>query len=419
MNILLIGNGFDLAHGLPTTYINFIDFAVCFLHGNLEERFNDSTKGWPQTRADVTFAAIKNVHPTPAMKDYLGCLNFHVSDYDENEFASSLALEYHRLLANNIWLKHFAYDVLDMGDDSPVHSEADRWIDFENEIFKVIFACDKFRRSGFSKDAISDWHESVGECISGFTDNSLPKKFDGLMNKLLTDLNRLSRALEIYISDFVNKIPASGLEYIRYLQIDHLLSFNYSNTFQRLYAPIEDVDYVHGIGHLGRTDEEFKRELKYQSSDDVEKESLLSELEASYREDNNFNHIVLGIDEYLPDTEQRKDTYFLRFKKVFQRIYKKTGCNYLKWLDDIEDHFVGKAPLSSNLYIIGHSMDVTDKDILNRLITNKAIKTKIYYHSDEAYASQVENLLKIIGEDTLTDYVYGSKPKLEFVRMPK
>ena len=28
MNILLIGNGFDLAHGLPTQYKNFLDFCI-------------------------------------------------------------------------------------------------------------------------------------------------------------------------------------------------------------------------------------------------------------------------------------------------------------------------------------------------------------------------------------------------------
>ncbi len=26
MNILVLGNGFDLAHGLPTSYINFLEF---------------------------------------------------------------------------------------------------------------------------------------------------------------------------------------------------------------------------------------------------------------------------------------------------------------------------------------------------------------------------------------------------------
>ena len=30
MNILIIGNGFDLAHGLPTTYKDFLDYVHVF-----------------------------------------------------------------------------------------------------------------------------------------------------------------------------------------------------------------------------------------------------------------------------------------------------------------------------------------------------------------------------------------------------
>lgn len=31
-NILVIGNGFDLAHGLPTTYNDFLEFAERVIH---------------------------------------------------------------------------------------------------------------------------------------------------------------------------------------------------------------------------------------------------------------------------------------------------------------------------------------------------------------------------------------------------
>ncbi len=30
MNILVIGNGFDIAHGLPTKYVNFLEFVQAF-----------------------------------------------------------------------------------------------------------------------------------------------------------------------------------------------------------------------------------------------------------------------------------------------------------------------------------------------------------------------------------------------------
>ena len=30
MNILIIGNGFDIAHGIPSSYKNFLDFVGIF-----------------------------------------------------------------------------------------------------------------------------------------------------------------------------------------------------------------------------------------------------------------------------------------------------------------------------------------------------------------------------------------------------
>lgn len=43
MNILVIGNGFDLAHGLPTKYTDFLGFVERF--ENLK-KFNDNVKWW-------------------------------------------------------------------------------------------------------------------------------------------------------------------------------------------------------------------------------------------------------------------------------------------------------------------------------------------------------------------------------------
>lgn len=30
MNILVIGNGFDIAHGIPSSYKNFLDFVIAY-----------------------------------------------------------------------------------------------------------------------------------------------------------------------------------------------------------------------------------------------------------------------------------------------------------------------------------------------------------------------------------------------------
>lgn len=40
--------------------------------------------------------------------------------------------------------------------------------------------------------------------------------------------------------------------------------------------------------------------------------------------------MVLYIDKYLPKKRKDKDVNFIAFKKYYQRIYKRTGCEYSK-----------------------------------------------------------------------------------------
>ncbi|SFU60976.1 Bacteriophage abortive infection AbiH, partial [Clostridium sp. DSM 8431] len=52
MNILVIGNGFDVAHGLPTRYIDFIKFLKYFIYYDsaflLEKFYSQVTKQNPK-----------------------------------------------------------------------------------------------------------------------------------------------------------------------------------------------------------------------------------------------------------------------------------------------------------------------------------------------------------------------------------
>ena len=53
-------------------------------------------------------------------------------------------------------------------------------------------------------------------------------------------------------------------------------------------------------------------------------------------------------------------------------------------------------------------MDVTDKDVLKRLITYKKenigkAKVTIYHHNQKALSDQIANLVKVIGQDKLIE----------------
>ena len=42
--------------------------------------------------------------------------------------------------------------------------------------------------------------------------------------------------------------------------------------------------------------------------------------------------------------------------------------------------------------------------------------TTIYYYDNDAYKQYIVNLVKLIGQDRLTDWVHGSNPRIKFVR---
>ena len=119
-------------------------------------------------------------------------------------------------------------------------------------------------------------------------------------------------------------------------------------------------------------------------------------------------------------------------RRNYTRIYKETGCKYKEWVDDIRSDmpirnlklaYVGdgrsKVYQSENskyhyLYIFGHSLDITDKDILRDLILNEDVYTTIFYFNKDDFGAKISNLVKVIGQDELIKRTGGSTKTIEF-----
>lgn len=72
------------------------------------------------------------------------------------------------------------------------------------------------------------------------------------------------------------------------------------------------------------------------------------------------------------------------------------------------------------VYIFGHSLDVTDKDILKLFICNDNVYTKIYYYrknedDKESLGNIIENLIKIMGQKELISRTGGTHKTIEFI----
>ncbi|MDM0787963.1 AbiH family protein [Clostridium perfringens] len=393
MNILVVGNGFDLAHGFPTKYWDFMMFIKSFKE--MEHLSKDKLLKLPEFKR----------------------LNVDVQNYlakDEvfnKDNRSDIVKELSKLISNNVWIEYF---------NSKIQGYENKgWIDFESEISDVIQALDyyiefskyklKNNKTDFEKIdntkkvlmiEFLDCFKKTNKLEQGKTDidyfygDSL-KEFIGELNN---DLNKLIRCLEIYIGEVAEKVSECNVfTKIQSLDIDKLISFNYTNTYKNLYdfnSNKIEYDYLHGKADVNRDIKE--------------------------------NNMVLGIDEYLNEEDRNNKLELVEFKKYFQRIYKKTGCKHKEWLESASksqknqgDDFLREGIFLNNIYIYGHSLDVTDKDILEDLLSLPYTQTTIFYLDKRDYAQKISNMIKIIGQDELTNSVYGRNPRIVFKEIEK
>ena len=88
------------------------------------------------------------------------------------------------------------------------------------------------------------------------------------------------------------------------------------------------------------------------------------------------------------------------------------GTEGYKTRKDLES--LKENPPKHNLYIFGHSLDVTDRDILRDLILHDNVHTTIFYPDKKELGKKITNLVKVIGQDELIKRTGGSTKTIEF-----
>ena len=435
MKILLIGNGFDLEHGLPTKYSDFLEFCeiidlFTFLtvpnHKEMDLiRFHSILYGKQsihQSIKDAIFEVFCNKQDRLIQASFHNMLQRFESEIetekvpfhcdDQRKTTEIIIDEIYSLIHTNAWYKYFMNRLEKMGAN---------WIDLESEISQVIQALDdarntKYRHSKTIPHILNDITDSAG-MYSAKDIYGNPQLISHFASCLNSHLVFFIRALEIYIYSFVRNVPIERRSHdIEGLIPDHVLSFNYSDTFERIYGEGRNIkyDYIHGKAVHNST---------IDSCD-----------------------LVLGINESLDNHSKNESLDFIPFKKYYQRILKSTGNAHQDWVDEIKaehtmvlkkrsayetglikhPHWNGIEAAASvpypkhTLYIFGHSLDITDGDVLRNLICNDNVQTKIYYyreyeHDKRTLGKLIKNLVKIIGPDELIRRTGGSHKTIEFI----
>lgn len=335
-NLLIIGNGFDLEHDLKTHYTDFFN------------TINNNVSSKNEIILNNNKYLIKDNN----------LLLYLIKEYKQN-----------KLQGNN-------------------------WIDIETELKKIINLIEEINTNNFIDNMSyysGDEYTTIKKiqskssyyfknCLFPFIiGNNYYKYINEHYNisiKILEkDLNELTNMLRDYLleQDISNLTKTKDISDIDY-KITHVLNFNYTDTFRKIYSDIDDdkIDFIHG--------------------------SL------------NKNNLVLGINETLTEDTANKIVDTVYFKKYFQRIYKKTDYKYVSWLDPTD--YKNYADFDT-VYIHGHSLDESDKEILEKIINSVLKKytptVKIFYYDEKHYRQEVTNLIKVLGKDVFQKYYFQNR----------
>ena len=483
MNILIVGNGFDLSHYLPTKYDHFMDvMGAIEAKDTGEEVLNLNT----HTVEECMFK-IEDLYIGLNNSNYLNLqMNFNdlfsrVRDEnfikktkkyfltDEVLVSSVNVLKLQYRLKYNGWYKFYKKHVEDIK----------TWIDFEQKIeellasfancasdldkikhiddlhkyFKIskadtlqIRKKDKENLECFEFISLEEFSVLGSIGLNGLIEQE--KRFRQNLNPVFCHggsisngfspnifLDYLGKQLEEFIEIFnsyitlivselypvkssnihISSQPLFGKDENIWIKPDYIYSFNYTNTYQRMYEETH-IDYLHG------------RHGEWQN-------------------------IVLGIADI--ENESFKKLKAFGFTKYHQKLFKDTDYLFLdeykntinqkkreadenlrlmaaNALSEIQTRFIRKSirstesSLDLNFYIWGHSLDISDKDYIIDLFClnddlDRNVRVTVFYFDKPAKFLLLNNLLAILGKDKVEQWmknkwlVFKPNPEVQFL----
>ena len=355
IDILIIGNGFDLAHDLETRYKDFLDF--CF--------YSKDTKYVSFREVNFWF---KHFY---TRKDYLGDTWI---DLEEEIFLVIKSIKsYYRTEDMKIILTDFPLEYHFIKDNSNM--------DLAN--------LNGYMRKPANPFAVDKCGYAIYPDIKSSCANAYIASYNGFINFLYEQLREFTKMFEQYLQKEVIDGIDKSKKYRLVLDSrrindglkDWVVSFNYTNTIEILYngeklrhPPV----YIHGA---------------------INKERSCN--------------LVLGTKSFENLTSDGKldiPYEFNIFKKYTQRHQYRTVIEFQNLLRELDKQKSATEKAGNDLsdflayHIIGHSLNETDHDILRHLL-NAVEKAPIYiyyYDNEEAHKKLIDNITHILDESSAT-----------------
>lgn len=333
--LILIGNGFDLAHGLKTGYNDFILWYLQYV-------FKET---WRLTK--YSDALVKVKYSTNIYKYHLP------NNFIEKEIAWLYEEDcLYKVLRNEAFLTEDSrfpnvfkvYEKSSLLEALLQCCETNNWVDIENEYYKQLALIQTNESSDGKSSKLKELNDSMGCLIAHLQDYlvNIPQPFiipgyeSIFTSKILTRDVHMPREPDSGL--FNDELPTNTL----------VLNFNYTSTID-LYA------------HLQIASQETKMEVNHIHGTIKSLESMIF----------GFGD---ELDERYSQFEKETDNGYYKYMKSFW--YLKTP-KYRALTS-----FIDSDPFQ--IYIIGHSCGLSDRTMLNMLFEHKhCMSIKIFYHTKQ------------------------------------
>lgn len=423
--IILIGNGFDLAHGLPTSYVDFInyywsDFGYHVLNGYarwiLEQYGTANIKPYADNFANLEIVDRKsaNTKKLPVCnngQNEYNVLCTFINDYNQAErFTDAIQLEFKNLLFGHISTRF----------------SLENWVDIENEYYQLL------SKIYYGKNSQHETAEDLNAELNIIKERLIEYLSKIQDEKITRDIVNDQIKKIIFEPINANDISVSGRSlFLQFLnnRLDDLADMQTAaSLFSKYKLSSEEWQNIQEYVTTLSTFEDkkydiFQREIYAQdnfsvSDRDVPNLCLLPD-EVLFL---NFNYTQTA-KLYIPDLEafqlnhihgelDNPDSIIFGYGDEMNEDYKKiVDLNNNGYLQNIKSiryletdnyrnllSFIDSTPYQ--IYIMGHSCGNSDRTLLNTLFEHKnCVSIKPYYHQKEDGTDNYIDIIQNISRD--------------------
>ena len=376
--LIIVGNGFDLAHGLPTGYCTFVNYIWHEIAEDVSKYnklvhigggYNLMLKGKVNNFDDF----IK------ALKYYEEVSRDSYKKIGWNQREQFYAIHYDSTVERYIFkFENIFFSVISK-------KSIQNWVDVENEYYKLLKDCIEDNDNSRVKKLNEEFQE-VKNLLEEYLQNNVCNKYDfGNMQgsgALLKHFLVRPKELDIYLKEFPKKYHEKLIEYNNIIVAknkEHTLRDYISNGFEQNlflnfnYTPTVDK-YISTFSNSGRQNI-F---------------GITSQIQIHGKLGDNDNQINFGFGDEMDDAykkiENKDDNEYLQNIKSFKYFQ---NSNYKDMLDFIDTE-------EFQVYIMGHSCGLSDRILLNKIFEHEhCLSIKVFYYENNGkdnYTDIVQNI---------------------------